>query len=194
MPLLSFYLWSLSSQLVCFLVLNLSLFSFLPFRFAFYFGFVVVIISNYICVSALVLRGRYAIDSCCQRRTPLISSCACCGKTCNLDDRCEEFHDWPDDRCKRVSGYVIKLPLQQKKKRERKAKTSSSSFSAFCFNACTPVSAAFACCYRCRYHHPFIYSVCGDFLGRYSGCAACGCYSSGAGLQAVSCGIAEEVR
>ena len=58
---------------------------------------------------------------------------SCHGKTCSLDDRCEECHDWLDDRCPRVGEYMAKLSLQQEKKHERKAEASStsSSFSGF---------------------------------------------------------------
>ena len=63
--------------------------------------------------------------------------CACCGKSCNFNDCCEECHCWPDDRCKRVSDYMIKLSLHQKKKCERKA--SFSSFSGFSSSMLVPL-------------------------------------------------------
>ena len=51
---------------------------------------------------------------------------ACLGKSCKLDDRCEECHNWSYDHCNRVSEYLHKLSLQREKKHERKAKASSS--------------------------------------------------------------------
>ena len=64
-----------------------------------------------------------------ENNTPCL--CVTCrGKSCNLDDRCEECHDGPDYRCKRVSEYMVKLSLQCEMC-ERQAKASSSSFSGF---------------------------------------------------------------
>ena len=116
--------------------------------------------------------------------------CACRGKTCNLDDHCEECYDWLDDRCKSVSDYMVKLSLQQEKC-ERKAEASSLSFSGFSPSMPVPMSAAIACRYWFRDHQPFGYGVCGDFLSHCSVCAACGRYSVGAGPQAASCRIAQ---
>ena len=50
---------------------------------------------------------------------------SCCGKTCNLVDRCEECHDRSDDCHQRVCEYMAKLSLQWGKKHERKASSSS---------------------------------------------------------------------
>ena len=51
----------------------------------------------------------------------------CHGKSCTLDDHCEEYHDLPDDRCDHVTEYVVKLSVQC----ERKTKSSSSFISGF---------------------------------------------------------------
>ena len=50
---------------------------------------------------------------------------ACRVKSCKIDDRCEECHNWSDDCCIRVSDYMHKLSLQREKKCERKAMASS---------------------------------------------------------------------
>ena len=54
---------------------------------------------------------------------------ACRGKSCKLDDRCEDCHNWSDDCCSCVSDYFEKLSLQREKKRERKTKSSLFGFS-----------------------------------------------------------------
>ena len=56
---------------------------------------------------------------------------SCLGKSCKIDDCCEEYHDWSDDCCTRVSDYIHKLSWQRETRRERKDKASSSSFSGF---------------------------------------------------------------
>ena len=41
--------------------------------------------------------------------------CLCtsrCGKTCSLDDRFEECHDWSDECCQLVGEYMAKLSMQ----------------------------------------------------------------------------------
>ena len=50
---------------------------------------------------------------------------SCRGKTCGLNGRCEECHDWSDN-CLRVGEYMAKLSVQHENKYERKAKASSS--------------------------------------------------------------------
>ena len=55
---------------------------------------------------------------------------ACRGKSCTPDDRCEERHEWSNERCKSVVDYVEKLTVQRERKKERTMK-SSSSFSGF---------------------------------------------------------------
>ena len=55
----------------------------------------------------------------------------CRVKLCTVDNRCEECHDWLDDRCKRVSENVLKLSLQHEKCK-RKAKASPLLPKAFC--------------------------------------------------------------
>ena len=55
---------------------------------------------------------------------------ACRGKSCTPDDRCEERHEWSNERCKSVVDYVEKLTVQRERKKERTTK-SSSSFSGF---------------------------------------------------------------
>ena len=55
---------------------------------------------------------------------------ACRGKSCHPDDRCDECHEWLEERCKSVLEYVEKLSLQRKRKKVKKTK-SSSSFSGF---------------------------------------------------------------
>ena len=69
---------------------------------------------------------------------------SCRGKTCGLNDHCEECHDWSDERCLRVGEYCTWLTCQcnVKKKRERKAKASSSSSSFSMFSPAMPVSVA----------------------------------------------------
>ena len=65
---------------------------------------------------------------------------ACRGKSCTPDDRCEECHDWPHERCKSVANYVEKLSLQCERKKDRKTKSSSSSsFSGFSFSTLVPL-------------------------------------------------------
>ena len=61
----------------------------------------------------------------------------CRGKSCHLDDRCDECHDWSEERCRDVAVYADKLSVQPEKKKERKVKSSSSSFS--CFSLVKPV-------------------------------------------------------
>ena len=43
---------------------------------------------------------------------PLRLCVPCRGKSCKSDNCCEEFQDWPDDRCNRVSDDVEKLSLR----------------------------------------------------------------------------------
>ena len=45
---------------------------------------------------------------------------ACRGKSCHLDDCCDEYHEWSEERCRSVSEYVEKLSLQHERKKERK--------------------------------------------------------------------------
>ena len=61
---------------------------------------------------------------------------SCHGKTCSLDDGCEECHDLSDERCQHVGECMAKLLVQREKKHERMAKASSSSFSSFFFLKC----------------------------------------------------------
>ena len=49
------------------------------------------------------------------------------GKTCDIEDRCEDCHDWFGEKCRCVGEYIANLSAQREKKRERKAKTYSSS-------------------------------------------------------------------
>ena len=66
----------------------------------------------------------------------------CRGKICDIEDSCEDCHDWFDEKCRRVDEYLATLPAQCKKEHERKAKASSSSSSLFRilpFYACAPV-------------------------------------------------------
>ena len=60
-----------------------------------------------------------------------INCVMCHGMSCKIDNRCEECHDWSDDRFTRVSDYMHELLLQREKKHIRKAKAYSSSFSFF---------------------------------------------------------------
>ena len=56
---------------------------------------------------------------------------ACRGKTCDIEDHCEDCRDWLDEKCRRLGEYLAKLSAQHEKKHKRKAKSSSSSFSGF---------------------------------------------------------------
>ena len=60
---------------------------------------------------------------------------------CNIDNQCEDCHDWGDDMWNRVGEYHAKLPLQWERKKERKAKaaSSSSSFSGFSHSVPVPL-------------------------------------------------------
>ena len=51
---------------------------------------------------------------------------ACRGKSCHPDDRCDECHEWLEERCKSVLEYVEKLSLQHERKKVKKTKSSSS--------------------------------------------------------------------
>ena len=55
----------------------------------------------------------------------------CRGKSCPLDNWCDECHDWSEEHCRYVANYAEKLSAQHEKKKERKTKSSSSSFSVF---------------------------------------------------------------
>ena len=66
-----------------------------------------------------------------QGARPRPPSPLCWGKSCTFDDRCEECHDCPDERCRTIANYIEKLSLQCERKKERKTKLSSSSFSGF---------------------------------------------------------------
>ena len=66
--------------------------------------------------------------------------CASCrGKTCNIDDRCEDCHDWTDYMWHRLGEYLAKLSVQQERKKERRAKAASSSSSFSGFSPSMPV-------------------------------------------------------
>ena len=117
--------------------------------------------------------------------------CSCHGKTCSLDGRCEECHDWSDDGCQHVCEYMLKLSLQ----RERKAKaSSSSSFSVFfCHQWLCP---------HVSYHllqaqmslWPPLLCWCVRWCTWPLLCCASGRYTCGTGPQVASCGIARETQ
>ena len=52
----------------------------------------------------------------------------CRGKTYDIEDLCEDCHNWPDEKCCCVGEYLAKLSAQREKKHGRKAKASSSFF------------------------------------------------------------------
>ena len=72
------------------------------------------------------------------------------GKTCALEDGCDECHDWPDKRCIRVGEYMAKLSLQ----RERRAEASYSSLLGF----------PLPCLFPCVSCIPIVFSYCDDCL------------------------------
>ena len=63
----------------------------------------------------------------------------CRGKTCDIEDRCEDCQDWSDEKCRRVGEYLAKLSAQHEKKHERKGKVYSSSSSFLGFFPSMPV-------------------------------------------------------
>ena len=204
MPLLSFYLWSRSSKLVCSLVLNLSLFFF---HFALLLCLFLVLVFVIMCVIIIMVSLPHQCPGVegkvCNRFLPAKGNdphhlcTSCCGKTCSSDDRCEECHDCSDERWQHVGEYIDKLSLHREKKGERKAKASSTSFSFSGYSPAMPVP-------QCQLLSPSgsgivtttpsLSSVC---TVTYSGSATChlrcpvhrtvGCHSYGARPQATSC-------
>ena len=126
---------------------------------------------------------------------------SCHGKTCSLDDGCEECHDLSDERCQHVGECMAKLLVQREKKHERIAKASSSSFSGcFSCSACPPVSVVISFRFRYCDDYPFVVSERGDLLDicschlRCPICCTVGCYVRGAGPQAASLGTRNELK
>ena len=44
---------------------------------------------------------------------------SCQGETCNIDDRCEDCHDWTDDMWHCLGEYLPKLSVQWSERRRR---------------------------------------------------------------------------
>ena len=43
---------------------------------------------------------------------PHLLCTSCRGKACVLEDRCEDCHDWSDEKCLCVREYLVKLSAQ----------------------------------------------------------------------------------
>ena len=126
-------------------------------------------------VSIPVFWVKYVIVSALQGQwssLPLYST-SCRGKSCSIGDRCEDCHDWSDEKCRHVSEYLAKFSVQREKERKAKASSSSSFFGLSLPNACSPISSAIPSGFNCCNDNFIICCMCGDIFGCFTRCFRC---------------------